>query len=206
MHSHDSITYATKAVWKGLLENGDQTAVRSGNYVCYLPLSHVAGSLFMFSNALCTALGSCFLTHFAFPDALQGSIAATLKEVRPTVFVGVPRVWEKLHAPLAALKNAAPLTSARSLASAIGLDRCKLGLVGAAPVADEILHFFDRAVGRSVFDVYGMTENFALSHSNNERHRKIGSVGKPNARYILCLHLCCVWLLVLACLCVNTAA
>jgi long-chain-fatty-acid--CoA ligase ACSBG len=35
-------------------------------------------------------------TWFAQPDALKGSLANTLKEVRPTYFMGVPRVWEKI--------------------------------------------------------------------------------------------------------------
>ena len=40
------------------------------------------------------------VTYFAFPDALKGSLGATLKEVKPSLFIGVPRVWEKFHAAL----------------------------------------------------------------------------------------------------------
>mmetsp|Transcript_17962 Transcript_17962/g.58531 ORF Transcript_17962/g.58531 Transcript_17962/m.58531 type:complete len:680 (+) Transcript_17962:244-2283(+) len=59
--------------------------------VSYLPLSHIAGQMM---DVVAPILTGCTL-HFARPDALKGSLKDTLGEVRPTVFFGVPRVWEK---------------------------------------------------------------------------------------------------------------
>jgi long-chain-fatty-acid--CoA ligase ACSBG len=35
--------------------------------------------------------------HFAQPDAMKGSLGASIAETKPTVFFGVPRVWEKME-------------------------------------------------------------------------------------------------------------
>ena len=67
--------------------------------VSYLPLSHIAASMFdMF----------CHFYHggtiyFAQQDALQGSLVKTLVDVKPTIFLGVPRVWEKISEKMQAV-------------------------------------------------------------------------------------------------------
>jgi long-chain-fatty-acid--CoA ligase ACSBG len=38
-------------------------------------------------------IGGC--TYFCQPDALKGSLTQTMKDVKPTFFFGVPRVWGK---------------------------------------------------------------------------------------------------------------
>jgi len=61
--------------------------------VSYLPLSHIAASMFdMFCHFY--HLGTIY---FAQQDALQGSLGSTLVNVNPTIFLGVPRVWEKIY-------------------------------------------------------------------------------------------------------------
>jgi acyl-CoA synthetase (AMP-forming)/AMP-acid ligase II len=57
--------------------------------ISYLPLSHIAAQI----TDLHLPMKLGYQVYFANPDALKGSLGATLKDVRPTVFFGVPRVW-----------------------------------------------------------------------------------------------------------------
>ncbi|XP_003492113.1 very long-chain-fatty-acid--CoA ligase bubblegum isoform X1 [Bombus impatiens] len=61
--------------------------------ISYLPLSHVAAQIIDIYYCIYTVA----TLHFADRNALKGSLVNTLLEVRPTIFVGVPRVWEKIY-------------------------------------------------------------------------------------------------------------
>jgi len=89
MITHDNITWTAKAQLATMarpLDNNDCM-------ISYLPLSHIAAQMLDMHCPMATGLQ----IWFAQPDALRGSLGATLKEVRPTIFFGVPRVWEKIY-------------------------------------------------------------------------------------------------------------
>jgi len=56
--------------------------------------------------------------------------------------------------------------------------RLEVALVGAAPVARELLEFFD-ACGVTVLEGYGLTESTAAATLNTPREVRLGTVGRP---------------------------
>ncbi|XP_030073959.1 long-chain-fatty-acid--CoA ligase ACSBG2 isoform X2 [Microcaecilia unicolor] len=91
MLSQDNITWTALVAGKNVRLR-EATDLQE-TVVSYLPLSHVAAQ--MIDIWLPIRFGGA--TYFAQPDALKGSLVNTLREVRPTAFMGVPRVWEKMQ-------------------------------------------------------------------------------------------------------------
>ena len=66
----------------------------------YLPLSHIAEQMF----TLHVPISNGYPVYFA--ESIE-AVPENLKEVQPTIFFGVPRIWEKFHAGVTAkLKDA----------------------------------------------------------------------------------------------------
>jgi long-chain-fatty-acid--CoA ligase ACSBG len=94
MISHDSLTWTARCV----IESFSPLRVGPHEFISYLPLSHVAAQMLdIHAPIVITAMGSSCCVTFARPDALKGTLADSLRQIRPTGFFGVPRVWEKFH-------------------------------------------------------------------------------------------------------------
>ena len=96
MLSHDNLVYTMAVLVCTAIGNVPpwiKLEFHEYRLLSYLPLSHVAA---LICDVLSHLLIACEL-HFARPDALSGSLKDTLLHVRPTWFLGVPRVWEKLE-------------------------------------------------------------------------------------------------------------
>merc|ERR1719267_86705 len=101
MISHDNVIYESTAVFDLLAtyvtnhkKNAQQERILS-----YLPLSHVAGMMVdIVAPVSLTATSPSYQTvYFARPyDLKVGAIKDRLQVAKPTVFLGVPLVWEKI--------------------------------------------------------------------------------------------------------------
>jgi long-subunit acyl-CoA synthetase (AMP-forming) len=151
--------------------------------VSYLPLAHVA-------ERVAVELGFLFVGMTVyFAESLQ-TFGEDIKRARPTVFFAVPRIWNKFyqkaseHVPPEKLRRmlAVPILGLfvrRKVLAAMGLDKCRIALSGAAALSQELINWF-KALGLEILEVYGMTENLAWSHTTPEGGQRIGWVGKPN--------------------------
>jgi len=67
----------------------------------------------------------------------------------------------------------------RALRERIGMGRVRFGSSGAAPIAPEVLKFF-MGIGVPMYEIYGMTENAAVTTINRPGRIKLGTVGEPH--------------------------
>ena len=152
-------------------------------YVSWLPLAHVFGQLVDNHTWIKDAL------HLHIVDNPL-NVVDYAKEVKPHLFIGVPRIYEKIYSNLkSAIDNKAilkiglkiPVLSnvfKKKLKEAVGLVNVRYAATGAAPINPDILRLF-HSLGIPLFEGYGMTENAAVATSNHHKHNKIGTVGMP---------------------------
>lgn len=144
MMSHDNLTWMAKTASKYL------SMTAQDSVVSYLPLSHSAAQMvdvWMTMSAGATV-------NFADRNALKGSLVSTLREVRPTFFLGVPRVFEKMMEKMQELGKSAPAVKRviATWAKKTGLDHNKKVLEGQASSASRGSDLSYNLAKRLVFD------------------------------------------------------
>jgi long-chain acyl-CoA synthetase len=85
---------------------------------------------------------------------------------------------EDLPPDLAAVaERAAPVWAA--IRARVGLDQCRAGVTGAAPISPDVVEFF-RSLDLPLVEGYGMTESTVGATINPIGEERLGTVGKPN--------------------------
>ncbi len=168
--THGSVLFQTRGVAAILGLQAD------GRSISYLPSAHVGDRcLTHYGASLCFGNSVTSIT-----DHRQVGLA--LVEVRPTVFGGVPRVWEKLKAGLEAAGVTDPTTLPEQARSAIrartGLDQTGWRITAAAPISTEVMQYF-AALGLELNEGWGMSESSCFGTLNPPDQIRQGTVGKP---------------------------
>jgi len=149
-------------------------------YVSWLPCAHVFGQL---ADNLIWIRDAM---HMRVVDNPLHSIDYC-KEVQPHLFIGVPRIYEKVYSNLIAALGSKvgwlnlPILGniVRNKAKAgIGFSNVTYAITGAAPINPDILTLFHK-LGIPLYEGYGMTETTAGATLNYGGNNRIGSVGKP---------------------------
>ena len=172
--THDNFDYEIDAVHKiTRFDQGD-------GYVSWLPCAHVFGQL---ADNLIWIRDAM---HMRVVDNPLHSIDYC-KEVQPHLFIGVPRIYEKVYSNLmAALGSKLGLLKIPVLGgiiknkakAKIGFSNVTYAITGAAPINPDILELF-HTLGIPLYEGYGMTETTAGATLNYGGNNRIGSVGKP---------------------------
>ncbi|HJV20978.1 MAG TPA: AMP-binding protein [Sediminibacterium sp.] len=175
MHSFHGISFAVYSFLKS------NPPIENEIFFSYLPLCHVAERMLVECGAIFT--GST--VHFV--ESLD-TFSKNLRHTKPTIFLAVPRIWEKMQEeilkkmPQAKLNRLLriPVVSQlikTAIRKKLGLGRCKYLYTGASPINPSVLEWFAR-LGLVIQEAYGMTENSALSHSNRRANVRFGTVGQ----------------------------
>lgn len=174
MNSHRALGFAVDAFLKSYPHLHKET------FFSYLPLCHVAERMLVECGGIYTGSTIYFVES-------MDTFAANLAHTQPTVFLAVPRIWEKLQEGI--LKKIPQKKLSRllsipginwlirlSIQKKLGLSRYKHAFTGASPINPALLYWFQQ-LGIIIQEAYGMTENMALSHSNRKNAVKFGTVG-----------------------------
>lgn len=176
MHTFGSIAISIKVIGSYFGANAQDRVIS------YLPLSHVA------ERVLVEAMSVRSGCRVYFSESLE-TFAADLQRARPTLFGSVPRLWTKFQQGVLARKPKEQLDrlfripllgrmAKKKILRQLGMDAIRYACTGAAPLPPDIVSWF-RGLGLELLEIYGMTENFALSHCSRVGSTSPGTVGTP---------------------------
>lgn len=176
MHTFYAIGFAVDAFLLSYPE------VKEEIFFSYLPLCHVA-------ERMLVECGTIFTGSTVYFVESMDTFAKNLADTKPTVFLAVPRIWEKLQEgilkkiPQQKLNRllSIPIVSGiikKTIKKKLGLANARFVFTGASPISPALLHWFAK-LGIMIQEAYGMTENVALSHSNRKHALRFGTVGQP---------------------------
>jgi len=177
------ITFEARSYYSYIRDNEENRFLDDENeYVfSYLPLGHIAEMSLLY-------LGVTDKITFTYSESLD-TFFENLKNCRPTFFFAVPRIWTQFQKLILSKSSEEEFErlitdpregkmTAKAILAEIGLDRCKYPFTGAAPITIELIQWYKK-LGLDLSEVYGQTENLAVTATSYGHPFKLGTVGRP---------------------------
>lgn len=181
MLSHKNIMHSLKQLINLIKTKSSISTLGYEQFISYLPLNHIAAQMM----DIYLPIASMSTVWFADKDALKSTLGTTIKEVKPTIFMGVPRVWEKIRENIDLKLDAIGWKGQLSktftpwkIIHDVGLEKCKLCITTGAPISIHTKNYFD-IIGFKLYDIYGMSETAGPISISAPGVSRIYSVGLP---------------------------
>lgn len=191
------LTHRNVGASLGGLLSCDVNLTEKDSYMSYLPLAH------SFETCMLAAIISAG-GHIGFYDGDVRHLSDNARELRPTLFAGVPRVYTRIQSEVLqkvakgswmartlvhgaeSYQAAGPKGRTRlwdtvvfnKVKNVLG-GRIRLMVSGAAPLPDHTMAFMRVYFGCDVIQGYGMTENMGCAFATPFAHARVGTVGRP---------------------------
>jgi long-chain acyl-CoA synthetase len=182
MHTFRAMNFAVASFLKA------NPTIQTEIFFSYLPLCHVAEKMLVECGTLFTGSTMYFVES-------MDRFTKNLQDTMPTIFLAVPRIWEKMQDEI--LKKmpqkkldrilSIPIVSSifkKIIKKKLGLTRAHFIFTGASPINKTLLEWYSK-LGIIIMEAYGMTENMALSHANRKNATKFGTVGRAYEEVIV---------------------
>ena len=179
MHTFEGATRASEGIVA--FQDKEQGSAFTYRALSYLPLAHIFERAWIECVGFVMGRGRIF-----FAEALD-TFVQDLQRARPTVFISVPRLWLKFQQGVSAKMPPKKLKTLlkipilntivrKKVLTQLGLNEVVLAGCGSAPLPPALLQWY-RDLGLHLSEGYGMTEDFAYSHSTNKKQQALGYVG-----------------------------
>lgn len=204
MLSHDNFTWTAYS----FTVHVDNLTMGNEVLVSYLPLSHVAAQIMDLFIVL-TIAGTIY---FADRNAMKGSLVQTLMDARPTHFLAVPRIYEKIQEKIVLVSaqsgvlkqlvgswamnvtlehhlarmagrssNSLQYKLAKKITAkvkqALGFDRVKNFITGAAPLSSDTKKYF-MSLDIPIIEAFGMSESTGGHSMSSIEQTTFETIGK----------------------------
>lgn len=147
----------------------------------YLPLAHA------FERAVVETPAFVVGFHVYFAESLD-TFVADIRRAQPTLFISVPRLWQKFQSGVFAKMPPKKLNLLlkipivrnkvkKKILDGLGFGHVRIAGSGSAPIPAELIDWY-RELGLELLEGYGMSENFSISHLTRPGEVRVGYVGR----------------------------